>query len=695
MNELKQVPFLRIAIPLILGIAYYVIFPFYFECLKYIIACCAFCLFIFHGKQISENYGKRWVFGLTAQILVFFIGAWFTGFSFSETGVSASCNIQTTYVATVSDPVSEKDKTIKTFLEFDFCKDRGENKRIHGKALAFFQKDSASIMLEPGDQIVFRGVLATVNNPGNPCEFDYKKYLSYHQVSQQTKIKSGEWKLLAKNKGNVLFNYACKIQQYLLNIFKKSGLSGDEYAVASALIIGYTDKIDVDTKKAYSSTGAMHILSVSGLHVGIVFIVFNFALKFVEKIKHGKIIKAIILILLLWFYASITGLSAAVIRAAAMFSFVVIGKSLSRNVNIINTISSSAVLLLIINPLYLFDIGFQLSYLAVLGIVLFQAKIYRLIYVKNWLLDKIWALMAVSIAAQIATLPITLFHFHQFPNYFLITNVLVIPLSTVVLYLGLAMFSFSFWDGFTLIIGKVLAFTVKALNEIILYIEHLPYSLSENIYISPPEVILFFLLIAFISLFILSKQIKFISLSLVSLIVIAIINIFTTYKTINQKELIAYNLTGNVSLDFIYGSRNILLTDMDIKDRRFQTINNNWIHKGIDTHRIIDLKKKGTIIRDKYLFIKDDFIFFCGKRIGLINVNNAEKTYSSQLNLDYLFLTGSKYFPMKNILNNFNSGQIIFMNLSNTGFDKIVIQKFDFKGKCYSIVKGGSFQRAF
>src|SRR5690606_19594565 len=237
------------------------------------------------------------------------------------------------------------------------------------------------------------------------------------------------------NKGNPVLGYALSLRQRMVEKLDRSFQDTDALAIASALVLGYQNQISQETLDTFSITGTIHVLSVSGLHVGIVFVVFS-SLLFWMKNKKWKIIKAMILICLIWGYALITGLSSSVLRASIMISFGIIAFSFSRKGNIYNIIAASAFFLLLYNPHFISGIGFKLSYLAVLGIVFLYPKINTFFNIKNRFLSAIWSSSAISIAAQIATFPLVLYYFHFFPVYFLPANVLIILPASFVVYLG-------------------------------------------------------------------------------------------------------------------------------------------------------------------------------------------------------------------------------------------------------------------
>jgi len=334
--------------------------------------------------------------------------------------------------------------------------------------------------------------LKKVSPPQNPGEFDHKRYLAFHNVYHRAYLKNTDWVYSGNTSANPLLQFSLTLRNKLLNILSANHIKGNEFSVGAALLLGYEDQLDQDIISSYANTGALHVLSVSGLHVAIVYVFFNWLLFFLDKMKYGAIIKTILLLAFLWLYTLITGLSPSVLRATTMLSFIVIAKASNRYTNIYNTLAASIFLLLLIDPFLIMNVGFQLSYLAVIGIVYIQPKIYDWFYVQNWLLDKTWMLTSVSIAAQIATFPLALFYFHQFPNYFLVSNFIVIPLSTLVIYLGIALFVLAKVSMVALYLSMGFNYSVWFLNESVKEIEKWPYASLQGISITVLENWLFY-----------------------------------------------------------------------------------------------------------------------------------------------------------------------------------------------------------
>lgn len=336
-----------------------------------------------------------------------------------------------------------------------------------------------------GDIVRVKGAFFPVPPPKNPNEFDYKKYLARQDIYSHAFVSEEQVSVVGNKPPSLLFSHVLKLRKRVEGVIEKTIRTDKERAIAKALILGIKDHLDNDIKKAYAAAGAMHVLAVSGLHVGIVYLLIKFIFGFLrQRGPVGKGVFALLSILAIWGYALITGLSPSVLRAATMFSIVAMGQSNPGRGNIYNTLGVSAFILLVFDPHLLFSVGFQLSYAAVLGIVYLQPKLYGLFAVRHWILDKAWAITCVSIAAQLATFPLSLYYFHQFPTYFLISNMVVIPAAFVTLILGLFMvFIDPFWEMLGSLLGHLVSAILYLLNEVMGFVAAWPGSLMEWIYL--------------------------------------------------------------------------------------------------------------------------------------------------------------------------------------------------------------------
>ena len=390
-------------------------------------------------------WSLRWMHGLFLYAFLFLLGYELTLSNTTALKNQHLCR-QTKRgdysVVRITAPPQIRDKSVRAEAELLLNGDTNGLKPAEADLLLYLARDSNAVNLKYGDELLLSRPPELLEESGNPEAFDYRRYLWNKGITHRLFCKSGEWRYLQKGYVNPVYTMAYAARDRILRMLAENGLAGQEYAVTAALLIGYTDALDADLLRDYSGTGAMHILSVSGMHVGLIYAVLNMLLFFFNRYPWGKFPKAFFMLSFIWMYAIVTGLSPSVLRAASMFSIIVAGNAFSRQTDIYNSMAASAMMLLMVDPHFITDTGFQLSYVAVLGIVMLQPAISKWWSPKNWLLRQIWSITAVSIAAQIATFPMGMYYFRQFPNYFLLTNIVALPLSSAVIYLALALWPY-------------------------------------------------------------------------------------------------------------------------------------------------------------------------------------------------------------------------------------------------------------
>jgi competence protein ComEC len=380
-----------------------------------------------------------------------------------------------------------KAKSVKVFAKVV----REGDRQVSGQVLLYFKKDANAIELKYGDKIVANLVFKSIENIPN-SNFDYRQYLANKQIFQQAYIKSDEWKLIARNQGNYFVSIAYRYRENCRVVLQKSIQNFDAYAVASALLIGDDDDISKSVYKAYTDSGTLHVLSVSGMHVGVIYLLLVTLFGKLERNKYTKHFYFLIMLILIWLYSILSGSSASVFRAATMLTVVIIGKWINGNSPIYNSLVLSMFALLLYNPFYLTDKGFILSYLAVFGIVYLQPKILSLSKVRNIIASKVWEFTSVSIAAQIMTLPVSLFLFGKFPNYFILANWVVIPLSTIAIYLSIAQIVFQQWTVSLQMISFCNEKIICFMNDFLKSLTNLKGAVTNNISITAMECFLFY-----------------------------------------------------------------------------------------------------------------------------------------------------------------------------------------------------------
>ena len=470
-NYMRSVVLGRLLLAYITGIMLATYLP--FNTLFLLIALILFSLssFIqFYYARKIKRFTFHWLNGMSLNIIFIFFGF--------------LLNI-THQEALSKEHFSKKSYQMLKVVIVDNLSNNTLNNRYLGKVIAsdLQQNVQGKILIYTKDKTLALGSILSLTSKiisfqknRNPGEFNAQAYWNRKQVFHFVYLKNTD-SIIGIKKLSYLKTNSLLIAYKFDSILKKHLLNEESYKIASALLLGSRSGISEEVIADYSKTGTIHILSVSGLHVSVIFLVLN---KILSLFKWGKtqLLKSIILISFVCLYAYITGLSPSVCRSAVMISFSIIGKQISHQSNPYNLIAGSAFFLLIIDPAYLFDVGFQLSYLAVLGIIYFYDAIYRLCYFENKLADQIWMLIAVSIAAQLSTLAMSLYYFHQFPNYFLLANLLAIPLSSIALYLGIALLALNPIPFIAKYIGLVLSKCIALMGYILHKISILPYSLS-------------------------------------------------------------------------------------------------------------------------------------------------------------------------------------------------------------------------
>lgn len=413
-------------------------------------------------------------------------------------------------------------------------------KRSEGKILFQVKRDSVLSHLKVDSELFLIGEFKPIRAPLNPYEFNYRQYLNDRQIYHQINVQKSDLLNLSTEVTSIK-GIASEIRHTINEALKNNGFKGNELAIINALLLGQRQTVSKELLQNYSNAGAIHILAVSGLHVGIIMLLLSFLLKPLHHFKNGKWIAMFLVVISLWFYAIIAGLSPSIVRAVTMFTAITIGIYVNRPTNIYNTLFISMLFLLLFNPLYLFEIGFQLSYLAVFSIVWIQPKLYQLISVKFWLFNKIWQLFTVSLAAQVGVLPLSLFYFHQFPGLFFISNLVIIPFLGFILAFGIVVIFSSVLDVLPKFLGDTFQMVINTLNNFIGWI-----SAQENFILS--DVSFSFELMAFcyvvfiiMVLYIELRNIKFLFIFFTLIIGIQSLFFVKKFKNQTKDSLIVFN----------------------------------------------------------------------------------------------------------------------------------------------------------
>lgn len=587
MWNLHKYPFLRLLLPYAIGIWLAIQWPGNFNSNLLWVLLGMGLLMMLLARFLIISYRFRWLFGFGLSLFLFAFGIVFTSNRAADNNprhLLHAGHDYSFYLIRIADPPEARENTMKLIGELQAAGDSLSIKAMQAQIMVYVQRNPESEQLQYGDLIMFSKAPEVVPAPQNPHQFDYRKHLATKGIYHQVFLRDKDWRLNGKGYSNPVYVLAYKLRNHLLASLQKNGIEGDEYAVASAILLGYDDHLPRHLRKGYAAAGAMHVLCVSGLHVGIIFILLNFLLGFLNKGRKAQTFKTILLLLSIWFYALLTGLSPSVNRASVMISFVLLAQLLNRKGNIINSLSASALLLLVANPYTLLHIGFQLSYTAVLGIVLFQKPIHNIFYIKNKHLDKLWEITALSFAAQLGTTPLAVYYFNQFPMYFWLSNLFLVPLSFAVIVAGMSLLMISFVPFLSQLLGLVTSGLLFVLNTIIQWIESLPISTLQGLYLNPTEALLMYLLIGLALLHINNVLRKPAIPGLLVLLLLVSSFGWRTTQNNGAHKFIIYSIPNKAVYDFIHGREHIVMADSSDMHNEFITgfnLEGNWTRHGL------------------------------------------------------------------------------------------------------------------
>ena len=666
-----EVPFLRLLLPFTIGI-------FLFTFLStdsqvfwssysgsylslFIFVLCLSLMFAFSTvKKIAINYKLRWLFGFIANILFLFFGfvqtSQYTQIT-KKSHFSHHLTDSSFVMVQINEPLAEKEKSYKTELKVLQVYQGEEQKKVIGKAIAYFKKDSLISQLKYGDWLLLNARFQAIAAPPNPHQFNYKNYLSYQNIYHQVYLKANDWTQIPYNQTDTYYNFSAnfyeliyEMRNFLLHTINKYIEGADEKAVASALLLGYKHLLEDNLVDMYSHTGAMHVLAVSGLHVGIIAGFISILLGFLDKRgKNALRLKVVLMLLSIWIFAFITGMPPSVMRASLMFSFLTIMISKKYYINRYNIIATSAFFLLLSNPFLIKHVGFQLSYMAVVFIIWLQPKIYNALTFKKKIYDILWQLTSVSIAAQLGTFPLSIYYFNQFPLYFLLSNIVVIPMAGFILQLGILLFIaatfsvlFSPFSYIVSLFGKLLYGLIWLQNFLLFYINELPISSIKGLGINGLQFFLLYAIIFSGSFFFIHKQKKYFYLALGCLIAFASLNVIYQYDIQTQKGIYVYHVKSATAIDFFHGKQSVIVADSSFYHNEKLALFNvqqNHTQSGIKNQNTYQLKND-TILTSQKIGLWPPFIQFLDKRMMLLDKSNKYvREPTSEVQVDYLVLT--------------------------------------------------------
>lgn len=683
MKFLKKTPFFRLLIPWIAGLILFEYVPLPCLVVGGFLLFSVILLIVRFRQWFTESsvyYSRRWEYGVFVNVVIASL-AWFSNYfsSFTEVKYSETPQI---YIATLlEEPQLSSNRLTVVVQLID-----GE---MTSKALLVVIKDSLTRWknMNTGDLVLFKALLKVPEKPRNPASFDESEYLRRKGIHLKAIINLSQLKIIQKGSFS-LTRVAGKIRDYLIELFTRAGVEEQRLAVLVALTLGQKGMLDFDTRNNFGGAGAMHVLAVSGLHVGIIYFVFDMLIGLFFKKKKKNWRKSVFVIVLLWFYAFVTGFSPSVNRATTMFSLVSLGAAFSQKSQTYNTISITAFALLYLNANVLYDIGFQLSFAAVIGIVYFQPIIKPFYKTENFVMKWIWELIVVSISAQIGTLPLSLYYFGQFPVYFLLANLIVIPLTTLLLYLSFTLVAFFFMPPMYQFLGLVLDKIVEIMLESVELINSFPNAVVHY-KILWIQVVFLYLFIVFLSLWNARRT----YLTMINMIFVCCL-----YLGVDIYRLVQQN------------TQSAIIVFSDYKDSTIEFVQKGFAQVFVSNSVPRDVKSYHEIMLISRVEIDttntSQYLNFCKQRIFIVRKSTDKQFFkfsdsicdkmSKKIDLDLLVFTKDAEFKSLDLLPFFGPRQCVIE--CSVGFalaNEIEKRCKLLQIKCYNCRKEGAYIQKF
>ncbi len=315
----------------------------------------------------------------------------------------------------------------------------GNKWNCKGKTFAYV-KMMEDKNLKMGDRLYCNASIYPIKNTHHPGEFNYETYSKINGIFYSMSLDQRNAYLKIGNAVDANRDKFQSIRTHMLDKLKRFIKDKNVLGIAEAMLIGFKKDIDPALNKIYVDAGVSHVIAISGMHLGLICVLINQLLVWIFKKNRLPFLSLVITLPVLWIFAFTTGASASVMRSVIMFSFIIIGNNVSKSNDGINALFGAGFIMLAFDPDTIFDVGFQLSFTAVLSIMLFYNSIRMMVYTKNLLLQKGWSFVALSISVQILSTPLLIYHFQQYPTYSILNNLLIVPLSSIVLIAELLLF---------------------------------------------------------------------------------------------------------------------------------------------------------------------------------------------------------------------------------------------------------------
>jgi competence protein ComEC len=654
----KKAPFIRLLPPLVLGI----LAGYLFNPSSHLIISSVSLIFAsvlaFEFLNYSLKFKWRWISGIFLMVLLCFAGMLLLKLNnIKESKFWYGHHLQNAdglQIVLKSKPLP-RNKTYKVVAEIRNVISGDAVVSTNGKALFFLHKDSNTAVLSGGDVIWVKNKLRPIRHSGNPGSFDYERYMSFQNIFHQSLIGKDDWESTGKSERNILDQAIESSLDHSHKTFDKYLKGGQETALAKALLTGDRSDLDPELVQAYSNTGVVHIMAISGLHLGLIYILLFRICSVIPVIQNKKWLKFILILLGIWFFAVMTGSSPSVLRSAIMLSFLALSILQKRKISSYNFWAVAAFILLCLDPLLLFNVGFQLSFSAVLGILVAQRPIYHWFHFDNKMVNYVWEMISVTIAAQLFTLPMCLYYFHQFPVLFILSNLIAIPLATVGLWLGVILVMMAWIPAVAKIIGMLTYTAFRWMNHYIQYMNSFDFAVWQSGWLNVFETISLGLIVIFLIAWLMYKRSIYLKLSLTAAIGISSSAGLYHLETTSQRRVTFYNIPNTTIIDFISGHE--YFSEMYLTDSIVPDFSNAHIENG---RSLFKAKRKQNII-NRIPVGKNELLLGKG---SFLHIKNEQlfPARDKKTKLNAIILSGSPNVKIADLSKTFDADLYVFTN---------------------------------
>lgn len=636
MINFKAIPFLKILLPYLFGIIYALAFgvPQNISMVFLLALILLILSFLFQKYYKPVFYWKKIFFIFFTNIFLFVLAlesCFLYNAKNNPDHYTHYINYsQQSFIGVVDDLPVSTEKAIKVLLKIKSIEQNGRWHYSNGKVLVYLKKENYGQIL-PGNELLITSKFSYVTEPKNPMEFNYKDYLEDRNIFHT--IYAGHEQVTfvpQKENGNFISDLGLKIKARLVSVLRNSGLSQEAFSISSALLMGYDDEIENDILQSFSHSGTLHILSVSGMHTGVLYAILIFIFSKFDKFDRYKKLKCLFVILSLLLFVGVTGFSPSVLRAVLMLSLVMLGKTFYKQGNSYNTLLLSAFLLLLYNPNLIKDAGFLLSYFAVLGIMYFYPVLNRMYVFENKIIQWLWTSVLISVAATLFTLPVSLYYFHQFPVWFAISNLVIIPISMFIMLASVLVLMFYK----IVIVNQVVVYVINTSTSLMLWFAKLTdkpgIGFIDNISFTAFDLICSTLIITLFLMVLSQRRYSYIMALGFVFIVWLSGSVFLRYQELQQKEFVAFHVKNKTVFVLRIG-RKIYGNFENLTEREFQRFIKPYLLT-FSTTNLIPLEPK---------------VFKNSNNVILIV--EKEQDYIKGLNPSYILICNDSELPIINI----------------------------------------------